>query len=74
MNRLQKIALLTVTCGFISSQTFAQNNSTHNRPGGQNTSISRTMPPRPVAVPIPLSQLAATSTSPMSAVRRVRLT
>src|SRR5258706_10573728 len=30
MNRLQKIALLTVTCGFISSQTFAQNNSTHN--------------------------------------------
>jgi hypothetical protein len=30
MNRLQKIALLTVTCGFFSSQTSAQNNSTHN--------------------------------------------
>ena len=30
MNRLPKIALLIATCGFISSQTFAQNSSTHN--------------------------------------------
>ena len=30
MNRLLKIALLTVTCGFFSSQAFGQNNSTHN--------------------------------------------
>jgi len=74
MNRLQKIALLTVTCGSISSQTLRRTTPPTIRPGGQNTSISRTMPPRPVAVPIPLSQLAATSTSPMSAVRRVRLT
>jgi hypothetical protein len=30
MNRLLKIALLTVSCAFISLQTFAQNSSTHN--------------------------------------------
>src|SRR5690349_963105 len=30
MNRLPTIALFIATCGFISSQTFAQNSSTHN--------------------------------------------
>ena len=30
MNRFLKIALLTASCLFFSSQTFAQNNTSHN--------------------------------------------
>jgi len=41
MNRLSKIVLFAVFCLVSSRQVFAQNKTTHTRPGGQNTSIFR---------------------------------